>query len=220
MDVDKHLGFYKHGNLPHLDVARAVQFITFNLVDAVPREQMYRNALGLGVRSGHAYALNDRQLDSGKGSCILSRPDIASVVKNSILRREQISYQTLAWVLMPNHVHILIKQLEGYPISRVLKQIKGSSTHEIRNITGTIEPVWQIGYFDRMIRDVLQLRRTIDYIHQNPVHARLVGSARDWPMSSYKMYDWQKLAESLMLPVEWLEETQADDKSATGLSRN
>ncbi|MCB1187730.1 transposase [bacterium] len=199
------LGFYKHGNLPHLDTADAIQFVTFVLADAAPRFQMKRNSLGIGMRSSEESILNDRILDQGKGTCMLGSPSIANIVLRSILLNDGYSHETLAWVIMPNHVHLLLTQKKDNRLGSIVKQIKAGSTRNIRRLRQTSEAIWQRGYFDRMIRSPEHLLKTVTYIHRNPVKAGLVGCPRDWQFSSCHTFNPIATAARLGLPEDWFD---------------
>ena len=89
---------------------------------------------------------------------------------------------------MPNHVHVLIhpdKPLAG--IMQSWKSFTGrwalahKAELELR-IPGTT--FWMREYWDRYMRDENHLRRTIDYVHDNPVKAGLCASPQAWPWSS------------------------------------
>jgi REP element-mobilizing transposase RayT len=203
MGQSKNLGFYKHGNLPHLDAGDAIQFVSFVLADAAPKKQLPRNNPGMGIRCMNSNTLNDQILDKSHGRCILRVPLIANTVLCSILLRDSISHDTLAWVIMPNHVHVLLRQRKDFQLSKVVKQIKAGSAFNIRKIMGIQGPVWQRGYFDRFIRNPEHLRKTVSYIHQNPVRARLVSRPQDWQWSSYSKFDSSETAARFSLPPDW-----------------
>lgn len=203
MNKGSNLGFYKHGNLPHLDVADGIQFVTFVLADAAPRFQMRRNSLGMGMRSRDESILNDRILDQGKGSCILRIPEIANSVLRSVLLNDGTSHELIAWVIMPNHVHLLLAQRKGQRLGSIVKQIKAGATRNIHKLLPGFGPIWQRGYFDRMMRSPEHLRKTVTYIHRNPVKAGLVSCPREWQFSSYRSFNSATIAARFELPADW-----------------
>ncbi len=85
---------------------------------------------------------------------------------------------------MPNHVHVCFQEKLGYPLPAVLQSWKGYTARVINLRLNRSGPVWSRDYFDRAVRSELQLRRTIHYIHGNPVKARLVEKPEDWRWSS------------------------------------
>jgi len=92
-------------------------------------------------------------------------------------------YELCAWVVMPNHVHLLI--LPQVPAAVLMRWLKGSTARTANRILGrTGEPFWQDESWDHYLRNSDQLKRSIAYIEANPVSAGLVASAENWPWSS------------------------------------
>ena len=90
-------------------------------------------------------------------------------------------YRLAAAVIMPDHVHLLIKPLPPYDLSRVMKGIKGVSARKInlhRDSTGT---VWQEESWDRIMRDAEEFEEKLIYMANNPVKAELVKQIEDYP---------------------------------------
>jgi putative DNA methylase len=88
-----------------------------------------------------------------------------------------------AYVLMPNHVHILINPL--VPLRRITGGIKGVSARDANGALGrTGKAFWQDESFDHWIRNDAQLERIQSYIEYNPVKAGLVAKPEDWQWSS------------------------------------
>ncbi len=93
-------------------------------------------------------------------------------------RREGL-YKLHAFVVMPDHVHLLLTP-QTQTISHVMNRIKGAYSHRVASNF----PIWQRGFTDHLIpnRDHFESRR--HYIHQNPVRAHLTESANQYPYSS------------------------------------
>jgi putative transposase len=93
--------------------------------------------------------------------------------------RREGHYKLHAFVVMPDHIHLLLTPQDA-SIERVVGLIKGGFSHRV----GSSYPVWQRGFTDHRIRseDEFQTRR--EYIHQNPVRARIVEVAGSYPYSS------------------------------------
>jgi putative transposase len=136
--------------------------------------------------SGHAFVAHDRVLDRrASGPRWLKDPRIADAVSHAILigNCERRFYRLLAWVVMPNHVHLLILPL--VPIAVLMRWLKGSTARTANRILGrTGLPFWQDESYDHYLRSSSQIERTIAYIEGNPVSAGLVCSAEHWPWSS------------------------------------
>ncbi|HYZ84101.1 MAG TPA: transposase [Bryobacteraceae bacterium] len=88
-------------------------------------------------------------------------------------------YELHSWVIMPNHVHLLLTpEIE---MSAILKQIKGATA---KSESGTGEAFWQNDSFDRLVRNDSEFRRIELYIQNNPVRAGLANSPELYPWSS------------------------------------
>ncbi|MEO7028049.1 MAG: transposase [Acidobacteriaceae bacterium] len=93
--------------------------------------------------------------------------------------RTQGKYKLHAFVVMPDHFHLLVTPL-GITIERAVGLIKGGFSHRV----GSKFPVWQKGFHERRMRDAEEFIARREYIHQNPVRAHLAASAEDYPFSS------------------------------------
>lgn len=123
-------------------------------------------------------------LDSGTGRCWLADPAIAKIVQDSLLGFDGERYRLLAWVVMPNHVHLILEVHDGYPLSKLMFYLKGSTARETNRKLGRSGSFWQKEYFDRVIRDETHFRRAVEYIHFNPVKANLADLPEHWEFSS------------------------------------
>ncbi|MCB1217127.1 transposase [bacterium] len=191
-------GFYKHGNLPHLDLPGAVQFLSIVMADAAPKKQQIRrisSEFQSGIEIIHAI---DCEVDGNSGSCLLKHEHYASCVVDSIFRTSTDGqHNPLAWVIMPNHLHLLTRVNQESDIGRIVNRLKSGSATSINRLRGSSGKFWQRGYFDRMIRSDDQLWRTIDYIHNNPVEAGLVSDPQHWKMSSIHGFSREAVLEKL-----------------------
>ena len=96
----------------------------------------------------------------------------------------RVSFETLAWVIMPDHVHLII-DLNGNQLSSVIQRVKMSFGALFRKrIDAHSGRVWQNGFWDHIIRDEKDLHRHMDYIHFNPVKQGYVDGAHEWQYSS------------------------------------
>lgn len=98
-------------------------------------------------------------------------------------------YELIAFVVMPNHIHILIKIFPNQSLSEIIHSWKSYSSNRIKEISGTLDlkvpdKIWQKEYWDRFIRDENHFNKAIDYIHANPVKAGLVNTVTAWKWSS------------------------------------
>ena len=118
------------------------------------------------------------------GPLWLQDPLVAVIVSTEIqasLRRGEIA-ELLAWVVMPNHVHLLLKP-EG-DLTPVLRRIKGASARKSNLHLGRTGRFWLEESFDHWVRDDRECQRLSNYIEQNPVSAGLAAAPGQWPWSS------------------------------------
>ena len=180
-----HLGWHSRGYLPHLDVAGLTQSVTFRLADSLPVAQAdIWSELARLATDAKRRALAEAWLDRGHGSCALRDPVFAALVEDALLRFDGLRCRVLAWVVMPNHVHVLVGVFPGWPLASLVKSWKSYTARAINSRLGHRGALWQADYFDRFVRDDAHLRGEIDYIEENPVKAGLVARAADWPWSS------------------------------------
>ena len=182
-------GWHSRGYLPHLDVPDRLQFVTFRLADSLPAAVV--EGLYADTAAGDIERLRriERWLDAGQGACWLARPEIARVVEETLLHFDGERYRLLAWVVMPNHLHLLMEPWFGYPLPRVVQAWKGFSAREANRLLGREGTFWARDYFDRYVRDDAHLAAVIRYIEHNPVKADLVAAPADWPFSSARRRD-------------------------------
>jgi len=139
-----------------------------------------------------ANRLNDKKietwLDAGLGCCALRHPEVARYVLNSFLHFHGERYHLHAWCIMPNHVHVLIEPLDD--LASIVQGWKSFTSRWVlaRNTELRLcvpgKNFWMREYWDRYIRDETHYQKTVDYIHQNPVSARLCATPEAWPWSS------------------------------------
>lgn len=89
--------------------------------------------------------------------------------------------ESLAWVVMPDHLHWLLALKRG-SVSELMRRVKGRSARRINSALKCRGRVWQGGYHDRALRreeDILSVAR---YIVANPLRAGLVARVGDYPL--------------------------------------
>ena len=106
------------------------------------------------------------------------------VVRQLLDCRDRGFYKLHEFVLMPDHLHLLLTPGEDTTLEKALQMIKGGSSHTIRSTLEFRWPVWQPGFHDRWLRDEGEYRTRGEYIRQNPVKARLAERAEEYPWSS------------------------------------
>ena len=157
-------------------------FVTWRLAGSVPPTRRPQST----QPAGRAFVAQDRELDKGGfGPLWLQDDRIARIVANAILYGEsgRHFYELRAWVIMPNHVHVLLRPETSLPA--ITRWLKGSTAREANRILGrTGKPFWQAESFDHRVRDELELERITRYVENNPVSAHLTTNPGGWPWSS------------------------------------
>ena len=193
-------GWHQRGFLPHFDAPHVTQFLTFQLADSFPvaRRAEWEPILRESHESAKRKKL-EAWLDRGHGECWMRRPDVAHLVEQALLQADGREYRMQAWVVMPNHVHLVV-DVWDVPLGKLINGWKGKSSREANKLFGRKGKFWQEDYYDTLIRDEAHLKRAIRYTEQNPVKAFLTKAARDWPWSSarhrdeYERLPWQRSA--------------------------
>jgi putative transposase len=180
--MDAHKGWYSRGYLPHFDAPELIQAITFRLADSLPEEIAKR--LAVEKDPSLRLKITDKALDGGHGSCCLHDPEIGRIVEDTLIWGDGARYRLLAWVVMPNHVHVLVQALPGHPTHSIVNKWKSFSARQANSLLGRSGKLWQPDFFDRFIRDDAHYAAVVRYIEENPVKAHLVSQAKDWPFSS------------------------------------
>ncbi len=93
--------------------------------------------------------------------------------------RHEGNYKLHAFVVMPDHIHLLLTP-QNITLERAMMLIKGGFSHRLQ---ATL-PIWQRGFTDHRIRNRADFETHRSYIHQNPVRARLCQLPEDYPHSS------------------------------------
>lgn len=184
-------GWYRTHKLPHRDEAYLTQIITFRLHDSLPHDIVQTLAAELDINPKLTIAQRKKieaYLDAGYGACYLNIPQIAHLMEEALRFYDGKWYELIAWVVMPNHVHVIIHAGEGVRLATILKAWKSYTAHESNKVLGRKGRFWQIGYFDRFIRDDTHYSNAIHYIHTNPVQAGLVSSPGQWQYSSARKW--------------------------------
>jgi putative transposase len=90
-----------------------------------------------------------------------------------------------AYVVMPEHVHLLVNEPPQIVLAQLLKAVKQITSRKLR---GPREKFWQERYYDSNVYGRKERSEVIRYIHRNPVKRGLVAKPEDWPWSSFRHY--------------------------------
>jgi hypothetical protein len=123
-------GIHSRGYLPHWDFSKSVQAVTFRLADSMPKSVILEWKREIGSAGDDSFIQKElhrriaKYEDAGHGETILADEFCATLVQDKLIENHGISYKLIAWVIMPNHVHVLMRILEGYSLSPIIKNGK------------------------------------------------------------------------------------------------
>ncbi|MCC6572939.1 MAG: alanine--tRNA ligase [Planctomycetes bacterium] len=180
------------GYLPHWEKLGATYFVTFRLDDSLPesvrkalefeRKDIVLTAEQVGRplseseldRLDHLYSEKmEDVLNAGHGACHLRRADCAKIVSDAFKHFDKKRYDLFAWVVMPNHVHVVFCPYDGEKLADIMHSWKSFTAKECNKVLGREGIFWQPEYFDRLIRNKAEFARKVTYVEQNPVVAKL-----------------------------------------------
>ncbi|HVM61529.1 MAG TPA: 8-amino-7-oxononanoate synthase [Verrucomicrobiae bacterium] len=147
---------------------------------------------------------------------VLANPDTAQVVIDALRwLRDQGRIRLLGFVVMPDHLHVAFAlrsrqecrsheaaekkahdaDVPVATLADIMKSLKGYTSRKIHEQTQLEGPLWQTGYHDHLLRDREDFEKRLQYMHENPVRARLANSATEYRFSSAhpeyeKEIDW------------------------------
>ena len=187
LTVSEHRAWFQPRKLPHFD-AEVTQSITIRLADSLPKEVLSKLAEDLkDVKSNRSVERVKRietLLDNGYGSCILREPKCAQIVQDALLFLNGSRFDLISYVVMPNHLHFLARFEPHQMLEKGLHSLKSYTGHELKKLHPEMESIWQIEYFDRYIRNEDHYWNAVNYIHDNPVVAKLCKEPKEFRWSS------------------------------------
>lgn len=183
------LGWHQRGYLPHYDVPWVTQIVTLRLVDSLPasRRSEWEHMLRIENNRERRKRL-EAYLDRGLGECWLRHPAMAELAEGALRFFDGQRYALAAWVVMPNHLHLLV-DVWDVPLAKLVKSWKNFVARKANQIAGRNGPFWEREYLDTVIQDETHRRTAVRYIESNPVKAGLVCDAKEWQWSSARHRD-------------------------------
>src|SRR5713226_6335643 len=143
-------------------------------------------------------------------SCYRRRPLLGTVHARNLFAKElgrvrkEYGFLLVGFVVMPNHVHLLIGEPKKATPSTVLQMLKQRVSRKMRKrvrpasktqlsfafpkSVGELPQFWQSRFYDFNVYSHMKKKEKLDYMHANPVNRRLVKHSKDWPWSSWAFY--------------------------------
>lgn len=144
-------GWHQRGFLPHFDAPHVTQFVTFQLHASFPVTRLaeFEAILKQPDDSVKRRRL-EAWLDRGHGDCWLRQRDVAELVEKILLEADGRNYRMQAWVVMPNHVHLVV-DVWGVPLGKLINNWKGKSSRGANKLLGRRGAFWQEDYYDTLV---------------------------------------------------------------------
>ncbi len=174
-------GIHQRGYLPHLKAEGGIYAVTFRLHDSLPTNVLAQMT-DLDVNEKNTVL--ETALNAGHGECWLAQPKVAEMLKQVLLTKHNQDYYLHAWVIMPNHVHLLLEPLNSCVLSDILQAIKSISAHHANQILAREGAFWQRESYDHLVRDEDDYNHALIYIEQNPVKANFVKHSHEYALCS------------------------------------
>ena len=182
-------GWHERGYLPHRDEPGLTQMVTFHVRDSFPAALRSEWAALLEIGENHQRRKKlQAYLDKGRGECPLRKPQIGRLVDEALRFYDGKDYELRAWVVMPNHLHVLFK-VTTKPMGEVVEHWKTYTAREAIRLLGRRGQFWALDYWDTYMRHSAHELRARQYAERNPVKVGLAREPKDWPWSSVRFRD-------------------------------
>jgi type I restriction enzyme R subunit len=186
------------GHLPHWEQGSVWYFVTFRLADSIPSsvvedikqqreawkrvhdpKNLPREAL---IEYHHLFSRRYEQLlRSGLGACILRDPANAQIVADALRFFDGQRYELDQHVVMPNHVHVLVKPHPGHHLANILHSLKSFTANRLNRRLGRTGQLWQHESYDHIVRNEEAMHALRRYIRENPTKVAGASSSPSAP---------------------------------------
>jgi replication-associated recombination protein RarA len=176
------------GNLPHWRQDGAMYFVTWRAADSIPRErvdQWMKERDAWLKAHPESWSLRDEEeyyrlfpdrweswLDEGHGECLPARPEVRQIVEEVLRHEDGTKYRLEDFIVMPNHVHVLVSPLGKHTLSEITQAWKSTAAHRVNKLLGRTGTFWQKESFDHVVRSAGQAQKFRQYIQENPCGLR------------------------------------------------
>lgn len=191
MSVPDHLFYDKNApieswsrDLPHLSQSGKIQFVTFHLGDSIPRDvreeiisqkkhflSQHPQPWSTEIKILYTKLFSrkvERYLDSGYGSCLFNNSRYRNIMSEALNIGHPELYNLLAYVIMPNHVHLLAIEYEEKSLKRHIGNIRRYTSTKINQMLNRKGSLWDKEPFDTLVRNEGHYYNCLNYILRNP----------------------------------------------------
>ena len=183
--------------LPHWQQNSATYFVTFRLADSLPQielqllqqekeewQKKHPEPLSETEKAEYHRLFSqrvDKWLDAGMGECYLKDPQLAKIVADALTYFDGDRYHLGEWVVMPNHVHVIVTPLGNHKLSEITHSWKSFTANQINKYLNRRGQLWQKESYDQIVRSPQHLERVQTYIAN---HAPNVAQASSLSQSN------------------------------------
>lgn len=176
-------------NLPHWQQEGKLYFITFRLGDSIPTQKIRKwkaqREIWLQTHSEPLTEADSKEyetlfpeklndwLDAGMGECRLRTPANIGIVADALRFFDGTRYKLGDYVIMPNHVHLLLQPAQNESLPKILHSLKSYTSQEINNREDRKGSLWQSESYTRIVRSPEEHSHFQHYIANNPEKAGL-----------------------------------------------
>lgn len=192
-DKEAEIGAEWGHNLPHWRQGGVIYFVTFRTADSMPANRVAqwkseraqwltkhppprspavtREYHRLFTQRWHEW------LDESHEACVLEDPNLRAITEATMrkLDGDGLGYALDEFVIIPNHVHVLIAPAPRQSLSKILRTWKSVSAHRINHAQDQRGPFWQEESWDHIVRSPMHLEKYRKYIRKNPDALPKVG---------------------------------------------
>ncbi|HXE51759.1 MAG TPA: transposase, partial [Tepidisphaeraceae bacterium] len=194
-DPEQPVGHIRGGNLPHWRQEGVTYFVTWRTADSMPKERveqwtrervqwLQQNPSPWTDAQRQDYARRftarwERWLDECHGECLLREPKLKKLVEDALRHFDSQRYSLGEFVVMPNHVHVLVTPLAGHELSEIIGAWKSYTAHAINRELGRTGEFWQKESFDHIVRSAEAAERFGRYIRENPRRSGVLAAVSE-----------------------------------------
>jgi REP element-mobilizing transposase RayT len=176
-----------HRHLPHWRQEGATYAVTFRQSDSIPQahlqslkrwrsiwEQQHpepRTEIEWKQFAKEITNKTERWIDEGYGSCVFRESRFSRMMSDSLLHFQNQRHFTSSFVVMPNHVHAVIRPMSSFELEDCLQRIKQYVSTHINRTLKKEGVLWEEESYDRIVRDEEHLWKVVQYIGRNPKKA-------------------------------------------------
>ncbi len=197
--------YFRH--LPQSRQEGATYAVTFRQADSIPQEQLQalkrwravweaehpepRNEMEWKRFAQEITNKTERWMDEGYGSCVFRDSRFSQLMSDSLVHFPDQRHFTSCFVVMQNHVHAVIRPIDGHELEVCLQRIKQYVALRVNRTLGREGELWEEESYDRIVRDEEHLWNVVQYIGKNPKKAKLpVDQWVRWIHPDWKAAGW------------------------------